>query len=85
MDEHSLETQLNKLVEEFGGQNSSSSRKLAEVANSAKQYSARLNQSVNGVQDSLDYLRICVKYLIFDLEATKRENKCLRQMLEEKE
>jgi hypothetical protein len=32
--------------------------------------------------DSLDHLRLQVKYLVFDLEATKRENKYLRKMLQ---
>jgi len=31
---------------------------------------------------SLDHLRLQVKYLLFDLEATRRENRYLRQMLE---
>ena len=34
------------------------------------------------VPDSLDRLRLQVKYLIFDVEATRRENRYLRQMLE---
>ncbi len=34
------------------------------------------------VGDSLDQLRLQVKYLLFDLEATRRENRYLRQMLE---
>ena len=33
-------------------------------------------------EDALDHLRLQVKYLVFDLEATKRENKYLRQMLQ---
>jgi hypothetical protein len=33
-------------------------------------------------EDSLDQLRLQVKYLVFDLEATRRENKYLRQMIE---
>lgn len=32
--------------------------------------------------DCLDLLRLQVKYLLFDLEATRRENRYLRQMLE---
>jgi len=32
--------------------------------------------------DSLDQLRLQLKYLQFDLEATRRENRYLRQMLE---
>ena len=34
------------------------------------------------VEGSLDYLRLQIKYLLFDLEATRRENRYLRQMLE---
>jgi len=31
----------------------------------------------------LDYLRVCIKYQTFDLEATRRENQYLRKLLEE--
>ena len=34
------------------------------------------------VEDALDALRLHVSYLAFDLEATRRENRYLRQMLE---
>ncbi|MDY6913418.1 MAG: hypothetical protein SVT52_03030 [Planctomycetota bacterium] len=34
------------------------------------------------VQDALDCLGLQVKYVLFDLEATRRENRYLRQMLE---
>ena len=36
------------------------------------------------IQDSLDYLRVTVKYLIFDLEVTQREKACLKKLLEDK-
>ena len=36
------------------------------------------------LQESLDYLRLSIKYLVFDLEATRRENSYLRKMLEER-
>ena len=35
------------------------------------------------LQDTLDSLRLNVKYLLFDLEATKKENTALRKKLEE--
>jgi hypothetical protein len=41
-----------------------------------------LRKSINSLQESLDWLRLSVKYLVFDLEATRRENNYLRQMLE---
>jgi len=34
------------------------------------------------LEESLDRLRLQIKYLVFDLEATRRENRYLRQMLE---
>ena len=41
-------------------------------------------QTVSGLQEKpLDYLRLSIKYLVFDLEATRRENGYLRKMLEE--
>ena len=39
-------------------------------------------QANTSVGDSLNQLRLQVKYLLFDLEATRRENRYLRQMLE---
>ncbi len=44
---------------------------------------ARIQASVTELQESLDYLRLSVKYLVFDLEATRRENAYLRRMLEQ--
>jgi regulator of replication initiation timing len=43
----------------------------------------RVQTSVNELQDALDYLRLSVKYLVFDLEATRRENAYLRRMIEQ--
>jgi len=34
------------------------------------------------LEEQLDHLRLQVKYVLFDLEATRRENHYLRQMLE---
>jgi len=83
MDETSLEDKLKELVEEFGGMADPQYRKLAKLAKQAQDSHRKLQRSVNSLQESLDYLRICIKYQLFDLEATRRENKHLRKMLEE--
>lgn len=85
MDETRLEDKLNELVKEFGGMMEPQHRKLAILAKQAQESHKRLQKSVNSLQESLDYLRVCIKYQLFDLEATRRENKYLRDMLEEKE
>ena len=36
---------------------------------------------VGPVQENIDYIRLAVKYLLLDLEATRRENAELRAML----
>ena len=38
--------------------------------------------AVGSVDDLFDHLRLRVKYLLFDLEATRRENQYLRKMLQ---
>ena len=42
-----------------------------------------VRDSVEELQESLDYLRLSVKYLVFDLEATRRENAYLRRLVEQ--
>ncbi|MBW8038371.1 MAG: hypothetical protein FVQ85_00030 [Planctomycetes bacterium] len=85
MDEAKLEGKLNELVKEFGGMANPQYRKLAALAEKAQDNRNRLQKSVDNLQESLDYLRICIKYQLFDLEATRRENKYLRKLLEEKD
>ena len=83
MDETDFEDKLKELVEEFGGMVDPQYKKLAMLAKQAHDSQKRLQRSVNSLQESLDYLRICIKYQLFDLEATRRENKHLREMLGE--
>ena len=84
MDETSLEDKLNELVKEVGGMADPQYRKLAVLAKKARDSHKRLEKSVNSLQESLDYLRICIKYQLFDLEATRRENKYLKKLLEDR-
>ncbi|MHC4572875.1 MAG: hypothetical protein ACYS76_01875 [Planctomycetota bacterium] len=84
MDETSLEDKLNELVQEFGCTADPRYKKLAILAKQARESHKRLQKSVNSLQEALDYLRICIKYQLFDLEATRRENQYLRKLLEER-
>jgi len=40
-----------------------------------------MRREMAALEDSLDYVRLAIKYLVFDLEATKRENRLLRDMM----
>lgn len=83
MDEAQLEGKLKELVKEFGGAADPQYRKLAMLAQQASESQKKLEKSVNNLQESLDYLRICIKYQLFDLEATRRENEYLKKILGE--
>ena len=82
MDETNLESKLNELVKEFGESVDPQHKKLASLAKEARANRQKLEKSINSLQESLDYLRVCIKYQLFDLEATRRENAYLRKLLE---
>lgn len=42
-----------------------------------------VTQCLNALEQSLDYMKLCLNYLVFDIEATRRENTCLRNLLTE--
>jgi hypothetical protein len=84
MDEGKMEEKLNELVKEFGPNDNPQTKKLAELARQARENHEKLRDSLNNLQGSLDYLRVCIKYQAFDLEATRRENAYLRKLLEER-
>jgi len=41
-----------------------------------------LRGEMSRLEDNLDHLSLAIKYLMFDLDATKRENRVLRRMLD---
>jgi hypothetical protein len=85
MDISTVETRLNELLNEVNNLPAEQSKKLLSLAQKTKLYNQKQNQGTDNLQDSLDHLRLTVKYLLFDLEATRRENKYLRKMLEHSE
>ncbi|MHC4338311.1 MAG: transcriptional regulator [Planctomycetota bacterium] len=84
MDQANFEDKLNELVKEFGSMPNPKHQKLAMLAKQAQESHKRLKKSVDHLQESLDYLRVCIKYQLFDLEATRRENAYLRKLLEDR-
>lgn len=83
MDEVTFQQKLSELVKEIGTLPASQRKKLELLAQETKQRHIELRKSVTNLQESLDYLRLSIKYLLFDLEATRRENSYLRQLLED--
>ena len=83
MNEHEFQSKLAELMGEISTLPPSERQKLEQLAEQTRVRHERLRQTVSSLQESLDYLRLSIKYLVFDLEATRRENNYLRKMLEE--
>jgi TolA-binding protein len=81
--ENKIEKELRELVRQFGGEPSEKKQKLMKIASQASKNQKQLQQSLDRLQESIDYLRVCIKYQLFDLEATKRENKYLKKLLQD--
>ena len=83
MDEQAFQTKLTELmkkIKQLPEQDQPTLRRLAEEAKCRRE---RIQASVSELQESMDYLRLTIKYLVFDLEATRRENAYLRRLVEQ--
>lgn len=83
MDEVEFQRKLAELMTEISALPAGERQKLEKLADETRQRHEQLKATVASVQESLDYLRLSIKYLLFDLEATRRENNDLRRMLQE--
>ena len=81
MDEKTFQTKLASLMSEINTLPESERKKLAKLAEQTRERHSKMKQTVSDLQESLDYLRLSIKYLVFDLEATRRENQYLRDMI----
>ncbi|MEM6259204.1 MAG: hypothetical protein AAGB29_03835 [Planctomycetota bacterium] len=82
-----FETQFNQKLAELMDQietlPADQRERLTQLAHKTRERHDKLKATVDGLQESLDYLRVSVKYLVFDLEATRRENAYLRGLVEQ--
>lgn len=83
MDEATFQKKLGEIMVQIGSLPEPDRQKLSLLAEETKQRHQELKKTVSGLQESIDFLRLSIKYLLFDLEATRRENGYLRKMLEE--
>ena len=83
MNEQDFQHKLGELMGEISTLPKAEREKLSALASKTQQRHDKLKKTVGELQESLDYLRLSIKYMVFDLEATRRENAYLRKMLEE--
>lgn len=83
MDEQTFQMKLTELMTEIQTLPVSERQKIEDLAAATQDRHQKLRKTVSDLQESTDYLRLSIKYLMFDLEATRRENGYLRTMLEQ--
>lgn len=82
--EQEFQKKLADLMQQLNAMKGNDSADKAQtIASEHKNRQSELRETVKNLQESLDFLRLSVKYLLFDLEATKRENAELRKLLDE--
>ena len=85
MDNATFQARLTELMKEISVLPRADRDKLTQIAKETRDRHTKLQQTVHNLQESLDYLRLSIKYLVFDLEATRRENTYLRKMIDHDE
>ena len=83
MENQAFQNKLNELVNQIDSIPTPQRDKLVSLVKRTCNYHKQLMQSANSLQESLDYLRTVIKYLLFDLEATRRENAQLKKLIED--
>ena len=82
MDEIAFKGRLQELIKEIEKLPAPQKELLKDLATETQDRQKQLAATAKSVAEALDYLRLQIKYLVFDLEATRRENRYLRKMLE---
>lgn len=82
MKDQEFNSKLTELLQKIEELPEDQQDRLRGLADETKKRHETIRETVKGLQENLDHLRLSVKYLVFDLEATRRENNYLRKLLE---
>ncbi len=82
MNEKEFQAKLGEIISQFGDLPANDREGLEQLARETKDRHDKMKKTIADLQESLDYLRLSIKYLVFDLEATRRENEYLRKLIE---
>ncbi|MBK7405700.1 MAG: transcriptional regulator [Phycisphaerales bacterium] len=82
MEEQNLDAHLGEILDKLPELAPDARAKIERLSQEVRTRHERMRKTLGDLQDSLDHLRLSVKYLVFDLEATRRENQYLRRLIE---
>lgn len=82
MEDQSFNAHLGEILDKLTDLAPEDRTKIERFSREVRTRHERMRKTLGDLQDSLDHLRLSVKYLVFDLEATRRENQYLRRLIE---
>jgi len=82
MQEHEFTAKLETLMQKIENLPPDERVELERLAEQTRARHEQMRKNLDELQGSLDHLRLSVKYLVFDLEATRRENSYLRKLVQ---
>ncbi len=82
MNEQDFQNKMTELLGQINDLPAEERPKLERLARETQSRHERMKKTLGELQESLDQLRLTVKYLVFDLEATRRENTYLRKLID---
>jgi hypothetical protein len=82
MNEQDFQQKLGDLISQITNLPESQRGPIEQLAEETRTRHDQMKKTVADLQESLDYLRLSIKYLVFDLEATRRENEFLRKLID---
>jgi len=82
MEDQKFDAQLAEVLNQVEGLTAADRDRIERFARETRNRHEKMRTTLSELQDSLDHLRLSVKYLVFDLEATRRENQYLRRLIE---
>lgn len=85
MDEKEFHDKIRGFVDIITKMGPGQQAKLIPLIKETEERHKQLKNDSERIEASMTSLRICLKYLMFDLEATKRERDDLKAMLEDKD
>ena len=83
MNEQDFKSKMSELLGQINQLPAEERPRLEKLAEETQNRHEKMKETLGNLQESLDHLRLTVKYLVFDLEATRRENAYLRRLVEQ--
>lgn len=78
-----MPSEINELIRVIGGMPAEHQIELAASVERIVEFTHRRRKILNLVQDALGQLRLDMKYLMFDLDATRRERDQYKKALDD--